>query len=238
MGVCNVKGAKVLEKLGFSRVVVARETTLEDIKQIKKQTKLEIEAFVQGALCVCYSGSCYISSLLKNKSGNRGECLQLCRLPYKLVENGQIKKQGYLLSTRDISLISKVHDMIDAGVTSLKIEGRLRRSAYLAQSQISVRNAIENNSSIEDEDFKLKKVFSRGEFNKGIYFNSKASGGIINSDINNHLGIKIGTVLKVNTFKDIYKITLDSNHEICSGDGLKFINKNYQNIKKNTSYLF
>lgn len=228
MGVCNVKGAKVLEKLGFSRVVVARETTLEDIKQIKKQTNLEIEAFVQGALCVCYSGSCYISSLLKNKSGNRGECLQLCRLPYKLVENGQIKKQGYLLSTRDISLISKVHDMIDAGVSSFKIEGRLRRPAYLAQSLISVRNAIENNSSIEDEDFKLKKVFSRGEFNKGIYFNSKSSGGIINSDINNHLGIKIGTVLKVNTFKDIYKITLDTNHEICSGDGLKFINKNNQ----------
>ena len=93
MGVCNEYGAKVLEKLGFSRVVVARETTLEDIRRIKKETNLEIEAFIQGALCVCYSGSCYISSVLKNKSGNRGECLQLCRLPYKLLENGIIKKK-------------------------------------------------------------------------------------------------------------------------------------------------
>lgn len=107
MGVCNAKGAKILEKLGFSRVVVARETTIEDIKQIKSQTNLEIEAFVQGALCVCYSGSCYLSSKLKNKSGNRGECLQLCRLPYKLIESGKIKKQGYLLSTRDISLLDR-----------------------------------------------------------------------------------------------------------------------------------
>ena len=228
MGVCNVYGAKVLEKLGFSRVVVARETTLEDIKQIKQETNLEIEAFIQGALCVCYSGSCYISSLLKNKSGNRGECLQLCRLPYKLVENGVIKKHGYLLSTRDISLIEKIDDLIDAGVCSLKIEGRLRRPAYLAQSINSVRNVLNNKKLLEQEDFNLKKVFSRGEFNKGIYLNNKNVGGLINSDINNHLGVKIGKVNKVLPFKEIYKILVKSTHNICSGDGLKFISKNEQ----------
>lgn len=225
MGVCNVYGAKVLEKLGFSRVVVARETTLEDIKQIKKETNLEIEAFIQGALCVCYSGSCYLSSKLKNKSGNRGECLQLCRLPYKLVENGVIKKHGYLLSTRDISLIERIDDLINAGVCSLKIEGRLRRPAYLAQSINSVRNVLNNKSLSKQEDFNLKKVFSRGEFNKGIYLDNKNVGGLINSDVNNHLGVKIGKVKRVLPFKEIYKILIESTHNICLGDGLKFIDK-------------
>lgn len=228
MGVCNVYGAKVLEKIGFSRVVVARETTLEDIKRIKKQTNLEIEAFVQGALCVCFSGSCYISSLLKNKSGNRGECLQLCRLPYKLIQNGQIKKQGYLLSPRDISLLSRLDEMIEAGVCSLKIEGRLRRSAYLAQAVTSVKNIIENKSTLVSEDCSLKKVFSRGEFNKGIYLDTKTRGGIINSEINNHLGIKIGCVLKVQKFKDIFEIQIRSTHKLASGDGLKFISSKEQ----------
>ena len=228
MGVCNERGAKVLEELGFKRVVVARETTLEDIRRIKENTSLEIEAFIQGALCVCYSGSCYISSLLKNKSGNRGQCLQLCRLPYKLVKNGQIKKQGYLLSPRDISFISRLKDMIDAGVTSLKIEGRLRRPAYLAQSLISVRNILENKSNVDTEDYNLKKVFSRGDYNKGVYFNSKVSGGIINSEINNHLGVEIGKVINVKPFKDIYKITINSKHDITVGDGLKFIDKSGQ----------
>jgi len=228
MGICNEYGAKVLEKIGFERVVVARETTLEDIKRIRQNTNLEIEAFVQGALCVCYSGSCYLSSKLKNKSGNRGECLQLCRLPYKLVESGKIKKQGYLISPRDISLICKLKELIDAGVCSLKIEGRLRRPAYLAQAVNSVRNVLEYQKSLETEDFNLKKVFSRGDFNKGIYLESKAQGGIINNAVNNHLGIKIGSVLSVEKFKEINAITIKSSHNIMTGDGLKFVFNNSQ----------
>ena len=227
MGICNVEGAKVLDKLGFSRVVVARETTLEDIRLIKHQTNLEIESFVQGALCVCYSGSCYLSSILKNKSGNRGECLQLCRLPYKLIESGKIKKQGYLLSTRDISFIDRLEELVDAGVCSLKIEGRLRRPAYLAQAVKSVRNALDK-KNIKDEDFALKKVFSRGGFNKGIYLNTKTDGGIINSNVNNHLGVKIGKVLSIEPFKDIFKVQISSTHSLSVGDGLKFMSKRNQ----------
>ena len=94
MGVCNVEGAKLIEKMGFSRVVLSREVKLEDIIRIKKETKLEIEYFVQGALCVSFSGNCYLSSVTKNQSGNRGECLQLCRLPYNVAG-----KDGYFMST-------------------------------------------------------------------------------------------------------------------------------------------
>jgi len=224
-GVCNAYGASVLKKLGVKRVVVARETTLEDIKQIK-ELGLEVEVFVQGALCVCYSGSCYISSLLKNKSGNRGECLQLCRLPYKLIQNGSIKKEGYLLSTRDLSLLARIKDLKKVGVDSLKIEGRLRRPAYLAQAIKSVKSAINSQECIKGEDLALKKVFSRGDFNHGIYLDSKTNGGIINSSFNNHIGIKVGKVISIRHFKDIYEIKIYSTHVISKNDGLKFISTN------------
>ena len=221
-GICNEYGARVLKKIGVTRVVVSRETTLEDIKRIKA-AGLEVEVFVQGALCVCFSGSCYVSSLLKNKSGNRGECLQLCRLPYKLVQNGKIQKQGYLLSTRDLSLLSRIDELRGAGVDSLKIEGRLRRPAYLAQAIKSVKNAISNEPDLKEQDFALKKVFSRGDFNKGIYLKTKTDGGIMNSDVNNHLGVKIGKVQDVRAFKDIFEIKISSSHKICKNDGIKFI---------------
>lgn len=229
MGIHNLNGARVAEKLGFSRIVLSRETTLEDIKEIKNNTNLEIEYFVQGALCVAFSGNCYLSALEKNASGNEGKCLQLCRLPY---ENNLNNETSYYLSTRDLSLLENLETLIDAGVTSFKIEGRMRHAGYTATATKIYKTALEK---IKDGGFskdflnmaeeELKITYSRGAYNKSAYLKSTKEEPIIFSDYQNHIGIKIGTVLKVEPFKnDLIKATLKLDREIFAGDGLKIIN--------------
>ena len=220
MGIHNLEGAKFIEQLGFKRVVLSRETTLEDIKQIKEHTNLEIEYFVQGALCVAFSGNCYFSSLQNSASGNRGECLQLCRLKYKAINNGKEIKNGYLLSPSDMCLIEKLDELKKAGVCSLKIEGRLRRGAYVAQAIDSYKKALSYTCDLQKEKYNLKKVFSRGEYNQGYLYENKN----IISQYHNHIGIKIGKVINVQPFKNLYRILISSpNYKIKKGDGLKFL---------------
>ena len=177
MGIHNVDGARFAKSLGFSRVVLSREATLQDIIQIKQETGLEIEYFVQGALCVAFSGNCYFSALEHNQSGNRGKCLQLCRLPYTAYLDNKNVGSGYLLSARDLCLMPNIEELINAGVDSFKIEGRLRRAGYVAQSVASYRSAIDSLSQNKQFDLnseidKLKRVFSRGEFNYSAYLNN------------------------------------------------------------------
>lgn len=230
LGVHNLDGALIAQKLGFKRVVLSREATLQDIKEIKQNTNLEIEYFVHGALCVAFSGNCYLSSYVKNKSGNRGECLQLCRLFYNSFQtkedlvNNKLLNSGYLLSTKDLAYFNRLQDLINAGVDSFKIEGRLKRPGYVATA-VKTYKEIANGkiSTITDEE-NLRKVFSRGEFNKGIYLDDK-NNNVINKLVQNHLGIKIGTVVRVDKFKDLHKIYIKSKHELTSGDGLKFVSK-------------
>ncbi len=227
MGIHNLDGAIFLEKLGFKRVVLARETSIEDIKQIRDNTNLEIEYFVQGALCVSFSGNCYLSSLMNNASGNRGECLQLCRLKYSAISNDNVLKNGYLLSTKDLCLINQLEQLKNAGVTSLKIEGRLRRGGYVAQAIDSYKKALCGNFDKNEEVYNLKKVFSRGDFNEGVYLYGKKD--VINSKFQNHIGVEIGRVIKVEKFKNLYKIHIKTNgYDIKTGDGLKFINGDNQ----------
>lgn len=231
LGVHNLAGAKVCEKLGFSRVVLSREATLEDIKQIRKNTNLEIEYFVQGALCVSFSGACYLSSLKHDCSGNRGKCLQLCRLCYS-AQDKNINKKGYFLSPADLSFLDSLKDLYDAGVTSFKIEGRLRRPSYVALSTkvfAHAKDCILNNKKIESQELKnsLKKVFYRGEYNDGLYFKEEPQKQIINPNFQNHRGVLIGKVISTKPFKDIFEILLESkNHIISKNDGLKFVNAN------------
>ena len=125
----NLEGALAAEKLGFTRVILSREALLGDIEKIHKNTSLEIEAFVQGALCVSFSGNCYFSSLVSGFSGNRGKCMQLCRKQY--VFNG---KKAYWLSPKDVCMKNKVDQLIKAGVCSFKIEGRMRRPEYVGEA--------------------------------------------------------------------------------------------------------
>lgn len=220
MGIHNLHGAKALEEIGFSRVVLSRETKFEDIKEIKNGTNLEIEYFVQGALCVCFSGNCYMSALKTGASGNRGLCKQLCRLPY--YENG---KKGHYLSPNDLCLIASLEELNTAGVSSYKIEGRLKRASYVAQAVKAFRTAIDKNDPNKTEKLKsdIKEVFSRGEFNESAYLYDNYN--IIDVKNNNHTGKKIGKIIAKVRFKDIYKYTIKSSEEIAQGDGIKTFGK-------------
>lgn len=233
MGVHNTLGASIAKQLGASRVVLSRETKLEDIKQIKSQTGLEIEHFVQGALCVAFSGNCYLSALEKNMSGNEGKCLQLCRLPYFV--NGD-NTEKYFLSARDLCLFDSLEELVDAGVSSFKIEGRLRHSGYVATATSAYKTALtslfkEPLLAAEKNQIKnaLRVSFSRGEFNRRAYLDDETPDRVINTVYQNHIGIKIGTVTKVEPFKNgLFKITAKLSHEIGSGDGLKIIDSKNQ----------
>lgn len=232
LGIHNLQGAKVAEELGFSRIVLSRETKLEDIKAISKNTNLEIEYFVQGALCVAFSGNCYMSSFEYGASGNRGLCKQPCRMQYEMQTDDK-KEKGYMLSARDLSLVSNLQELIDAGVCSFKIEGRLRRSGYVGQAVKSFRIAldnIKNNTKNNIEKQNLKKAFNRGEYLERAYLDSGVQDDVVNTKVQNHQGVEIGKVLNVSPFKDILKIEIVSNHDIAKGDGLKFFDGDRETI--------
>lgn len=226
MGVHNKLGAIASKKLGFSRVVLSREATIQDIKDIKTIQGLEIEYFVHGALCVCFSGNCYLSSVVKNKSGNRGECLQLCRLFYKAkstsVKNDDLVDSGYMLSTRDLCYIDRIKELCECGVDSFKIEGRLKRPSYVQKTVMEYQKALNGEKITKKDIDELRLVFSRGEFNKGEYLNNNNS-NIINNQTQSHMGLKIGKVVKTEKFKDLHKIFIDTRHILKKGDGLKFV---------------
>jgi len=223
MGIHNLSGAKFLEDFGFKRVVLSRETKIEDIKLIKAFTNLEIEYFAQGALCVAFSGNCYLSSVKNGNSGNRGECLQLCRLPYQVYEGSNLIAEGYYLSAKDLCLMKKLQELASAGVDCIKLEGRLKRSSYVAQVTRSYRQAIDNFGSlqVEREKAKISELFSRGEFNEQAYLYHNFN--IINPLVSNHKGKKIGKVLSTTKFKNIYKITLRLKTPIGQNDAIRFV---------------
>lgn len=223
MGIHNLSGAQVLAALGFKRVVLARETKLADIKLIKAQTNLEVEYFAQGALCVAFSGNCYLSALKNGNSGNRGKCLQLCRLPYQVYEGAKLVGDGYYLSAKDLCLMKRLQELDAAGVDCLKIEGRLKRASYVAQVTRSYRQAIDNfsNVNLTKEKAKISELFARGDFNEDAYLFHNFN--IINPKLGNHQGKKIGKVLATANFKNIYKITLQINTVIGQNDALKFV---------------
>ncbi|MDR1773603.1 MAG: DUF3656 domain-containing protein [Clostridioides sp.] len=158
----SLEDVKFFEEFGFKRVVLARELTIQEIKYICENTSVDIEVFVHGALCVCYSGACLMSSMLGNRSGNRGRCAQPCRQKYKLIDlqTGKImnEKNDYLLSTRDLNTIENIGEIICAGVSSLKIEGRMKRPEYVATVVNAYRKEIDSYINfIED---RVKKVDS------------------------------------------------------------------------------
>ena len=163
---CSVNtpdGFRTLEELGFSRAVLPREMTLNEIKEIRKATNMELEIFVHGALCMCVSGQCYLSSMLGGRSGNRGLCAQPCRLSFSADNSG-----SYDLSLKDLSLISHLSEIENAGVISLKIEGRMKRPEYVAAAVTACRKAIEGSYKSSDEKL-LKDIFSRSGFTDGYF---------------------------------------------------------------------
>lgn len=166
MSAHNEKDVEALLQYGFSRVVLARELKRREIERIYKNTHAELEVFVHGALCICVSGQCLMSSFIGGRSGNRGSCAQPCRRLY--TAEG---KRGYFLSPRDLCLLDEIRSLKDAGVQSLKIEGRMKSPEYVAAVTAMYRKYIDDPHAAEEKDIEeLEKVFVRGDgFTKGYY---------------------------------------------------------------------
>ena len=210
----NSYAVKLLEKLGIERVVLARETSIENIKEIRKNANIELETFIHGALCVSFSGQCAYSYLHGGRSANRGACAQACRMEYI---GG---KTNYPLSTKDLMTIDIIPDLIAVGIDSFKIEGRAKRSEYVAITTSIYRKAIDfalENKNIETEKYKesLIKIFNRGGFSKGYFYNSK---DIFENYKPNHSGELIG---KITAYKK-NKIYIEAEKELNVYDGLSF----------------
>ena len=210
----NSYAVKLLEKLGIERVVLARETSIENIKEIRKNANIELETFIHGALCVSFSGQCAYSYLHGGRSANRGACAQPCRMEYI---GG---KTNYPLSTKDLMTIDIIPDLIAVGIDSFKIEGRAKRSEYVAITTSIYRKAIDfalENKNIETKKYKesLIKIFNRGGFSKGYFYNSK---DIFENYKPNHSGELIG---KITAYKK-NKIYIEAEKELNVYDGLSF----------------
>lgn len=227
MGFHNLEGVQFAKKLGFSRVVLARETPLEEIKRIKQNCDIEIEYFAQGALCVSFSGNCYLSSYLCGASGNRGKCKQLCRLPYKFFEGNKKLAEGYLLSAKDFCMADRLQELKDAGVDAIKIEGRARRPYYVAVATREYRNALDGKPADLSE---LKLAYNR-DFTPG-YFDG--NGNII-SNYKNHIGVQIGKITKVVRGKNFNEIFISSRQKIAPKSTIKTFDGF---VEKNTLTLF
>lgn len=227
MGFHNLEGVQFAKKLGFSRVVLSRETPLDEIKRIKQNCDIEIEYFAQGALCVSFSGNCYLSSYLCGASGNRGKCKQLCRLPYKFFEGNKKLAEGYLLSAKDFCMISRLQELKDAGVDAIKIEGRARRPYYVAVATREYRNALDGKPAYLSE---LKLAYNR-DFTPG-YFDGNGS---IISNYKNHIGVQIGKITKVVRGKNFNEIFISSRQKIAPKSTIKTFDGF---VEKNTLTLF
>lgn len=221
-GVCNENGAKLAKEYGFSRVILARETKIEDIRKIA--AVLETEVFVQGALCTCFSGQCYFSSFAGGHSGNRGRCKQPCRKKYEYdrvaQKNGTAEKsaKNYALSLSDLCVGEDIAALIDAGVVSFKIEGRMRRKEYVAAATAYYRAVIDG----ESEQIKsaalsdLKRAYNRGNYTKGLPFGQDKR--LLSPFVQGHIGEKVGVIKVVGG-----KYFVESREKFVKGDAFKIL---------------
>lgn len=222
MSIHNLQGTLKLQNLGFKRVVLARELCANEIEYICQNSNVEIECFIHGALCISYSGQCLFSSLVGGRSGNRGKCAQPCRLPYELVQNGnETIDKGFLLSTKDLCGLDYIPFLINAGVTSFKIEGRMKTPEYVATVTRIYRKYIDlalsgNPYVIDEKDKKdLLQVFNRGLSSNG-HLDKEPNKNLIYPIKPNNMGLPLGIIQKYNKTKG--HITLKLQEELCVGD--------------------
>jgi len=226
MTTVDLRTVSELEKLGVKRVVLARELSYDEIKNISLSTSIDLEVFVHGALCVCYSGQCLMSSFIGGRSGNRGLCAQPCRLPYSVYQgDAGFSGPSYLLSTRDLSAIDFLPRLRDANIASLKIEGRMKSPEYVAVVTSVYRKYIdllqekgEEEYRVEDADRKkLLQAFNRGGFTSSYLENDRNPASLIYTRYPKNQGIYIGKVVDVRP--PYVKITLEEDINI--GDGIE-----------------
>ncbi len=220
MGAHNHKSVEFLVNLGFDRVVLSREATLEEIKGIKdKKLPIALEVFCHGALCVAFSGACLFSSMLTGNSGNRGRCNQFCRNYYRCFIDGNQANEGYLLSAKDICAIDSLQKLYEMQVDSLKIEGRLRRSEYVAATA-NCYSKLKTGDECEEKDFDiLKKMFNRGNFTNGYFDNNN----VIYPYVASHIGSKCGKIKKILSKR---LVLAETTVPINKDDGFKIIRNN------------
>lgn len=215
----NNEGIKLLKELGVTRIVLDREMSLEKIENIN--VDIEKEVFIHGALCNSYSGSCLFSSMNGGRSGNRGECTQPCRLPYKLIKNNKYIDipNKYLLSTKELNTIDNFDKLINSSINSFKIEGRMKSPSYVGYVTSIYRKLIDNaNYKVSKEEKDNLKILFNREFTNGYLFKDK----VMNTHTSNHQGLEIGNVLEVTSSK--IKIKLSNN--LYQEDGIRFKNNN------------
>lgn len=229
----DIERIKFLDSLGIQRIILARELTLDQIEQIKNSTKSDLEFFIHGALCVCFSGQCYFSQAICGKSANRGECVQPCRVSYDLIDSqGKIiVKDKHLLSLKDLNLSAYLNDLIQAGITSFKIEGRLKDQAYVKNVVSYYRKKIDDIIYAKDDLERAShgrsnitfepdpdKTFNRG-YSKYFIGGRKEKTANINTP--KSMGKLLGKVSKL--FDDSFIV--DTTEVIVNGDGICFLNK-------------
>ena len=267
ISVHNLEGVLELQKLGFSRVVLSRELSLQEIEHICKNSNVEIEVFTHGALCISYSGQCLFSSMVGGRSGNRGKCAQPCRLPYELLscsstastpkgapvstssvnfasvnlgsassESLTSLDKGYLLSPRDLCGLDYLPELVDAGVTCLKIEGRMKTPEYVATVtriyrkylDLAQANKSEYKTNPQDKT-ELLQVFNRGGFSSG-HLESTPNKNLIYKNKSNNMGIYLGSVSNFNNNKGHISLTVsrDSDVTVRVGDKISVENKKHE----------
>lgn len=219
----NEKNCKILEELGVKRVVLARELNVNDVQSIN--TNLEKEVFIHGAICISYSGQCLFSSLVLNRSGNRGECAGMCRLPYQIEgPNGKVRTEGdYILSPRELCTIPEFTKLMESDITCFKIEGRMKSPAYVYFVTKIYRMLIDKYEKKEEvtitkEEFEQLQVLYNRKFTKGHLFNEKTE-NFMNIETPNHIGITLGKVQEIKNGK--IKILLE--RKLHQGDGIRFV---------------
>ena len=211
MTVANYYEINYLKELGFKRIVLPRELSFEEIKEIRKNTDMELEVFVSGSLCISFSGNCYMSSFIGGRSGNRGMCAQPCRKEYKT----SCGEKSYFLSPKDqLYGLDEIKKLQEIGVESIKVEGRMKDVSYVYETVSYFRNLI---NGIDKEE-NTPKLFNRG-YSKGYFYDNDKT--IMNRDYSYNMGEKIGEVVGKS-------IRLDE--DIVSGDGITFVSKDYKNL--------
>ncbi|MCH5216196.1 MAG: U32 family peptidase [Muribaculaceae bacterium] len=245
--ISSVEKAEFLESVGFSQLVLARELSLEQIREIAQKVRVPVEVFVHGALCVSYSGKCHASQAMMQRSANRGECAQICRLSYDLLDgnNNTIISDKYLLSLKDMNQIDRLYELIEAGVSSFKIEGRLKDIGYVKNVVSAYRAALDriicdnpdkyvrSSAGVSEISFTpdLNKTFNRGYTH---YFLDSSDLG--NLRIANHMTPKsMGEIIGVAKHSSGNKVHLSADRELSNGDGLSYFNKTdkYEGIRIN-----
>jgi putative protease len=238
--ITNYRSVKFWEKLGAKRLVLSRELSIDEIKDIRDSVSLELECFVHGSMCISYSGRCYMSSFLNNRSGNRGECTNTCRWNYRLMEESrpgeyfpvyENDRGTYVMSSRDLCMIEHLDKLADAGVNSFKIEGRMKGINYVAGVVKTYREAVD---SLRETPFKMKEQWmqelsmsSNRGYTTGMFFGRQADNGYSHDDdkayrMSHEL---VGVVRSVSNGKTV--VALRNNLKI--GDKIEFLSTGLEN---------